>query len=642
MAGATNETVVIRAEWLGESLEQVDAIGIGGQPCVTDVLTQNSVVCSLVSVIDQAPLPTQAAVTVTVGRQQSNQALIAVVGIPTVQAISPSVVSTLGSGNASVATVALLGTNFGQAPTDVIGVTVGGQPCPRVEWVSGSELKVAVPSGVGRSPGVVVTTRGGLVSSRNDQFGYDQADVVSISPDYALTGNLSLSFDIRGTNMGNSPADVDGITVGGNPCSAAVWHSTSRLSCSGVDASSWQSGEVIVTVGGQTGLRNSLLERYATPTIRAVSPAIAEIGQDILVFGTEFGRSVVDIRSVTIDGEACGSIVHQGPTALQCVMPQPSAARVAAGQLDPNAYGDLDVVVTTAGGLASAAGKVAYPGAGDAPPVAPQHLAGWRHRGSAGQMLLRWSFPTDVPTDNAAAITSFSIETASADAARDPATGSIATALSASVQIAQAAQHETRSNQTVFFFSQAAAQTTPLVVRVQAVNPSGTSPWSNWSGPIAANCEASQFLTSQQDVGAWDCASCPTGAFCGGSDASTVTALDGFWRVPWSPAGIGFAPCPVTAACVGYKAPAASNSSARRLQTGSSSSPGSLTLDEALQQWVLVEEVQPAVAPPSLGAPSSALLDLTACCAQSALRDTRGGEHTTADSAPILPSLPWR
>lgn len=90
--------------------------------------------------------------------------VLTLVGRPIVTGIQPEVASTGGEGNATLAPVTLEGQGFGTLPGHVAGVTVGGKPCPLVQWVSSSRLLVAVPPGVGGGVPVVVQLQAGLAS----------------------------------------------------------------------------------------------------------------------------------------------------------------------------------------------------------------------------------------------------------------------------------------------------------------------------------------------------------------------------------------------------------------------------------------------------------------------------------------------
>lgn len=70
-----------------------------------------------------------------------------------------------------------------------------------------------------------------------------------MDPPYSLTGAFLRSFRISGTGFGNSRIDVDEVLVGGKPCGAIEWLSSNTLMCNDVDASSWASTSVAVTVG---------------------------------------------------------------------------------------------------------------------------------------------------------------------------------------------------------------------------------------------------------------------------------------------------------------------------------------------------------------------------------------------------------
>ena len=94
----------------------------------------------------------------------------------------------------------------------------------------------------------------------------------------------------------------------------------------------------------------------------------------------------------------------------------------------------------------------------------------------------------------------------------------------------------------------------PYSFRVQASNTAGVGPMSAPSNLVTESCHAGQFLqthrTRTQDI---TCASCPRGAYCAGLPHMNVTALQGFWRVPWAESGLVFQECPEPQSCFGVQ-----------------------------------------------------------------------------------------
>ena len=72
------------------------------------------------------------------------------------------------------------------------------------------------------------------------------------------------------------------------------------------------------------------------------------------------------------------------------------------------------------------------------------------------------------------------------------------------------------------------------------------------SNMVTEACHAGQFLQRHrsrvQDI---TCAPCPSGAYCAGLPSQNVTALQGYWRVPWAMNGLVFQQCPDRESCFG-------------------------------------------------------------------------------------------
>ncbi|KAA0168540.1 hypothetical protein FNF31_00420 [Cafeteria roenbergensis] len=593
IAGSTEQVLVITVMDAGQDPNAPIEASVDNVACMTVFLDvhASAIECLLADTFPFGVVSKTLVVAVSVAGQRSQPMNIELIGQPSVLLVNPSTAPTQGMGSALAAPVIVVGTNFGRQASDVVSVTVGGVPSPRVEWFSDTKLHIAVAPGTGSSAPVVVTTRGGLSNAPLPLFGYAAAEVTSISPSYAVEGNQSLDFVVTGSNFGNSQADVSGITVGEQPCARALWVSPTTVRCIGVNASSFSSSSVTVTVGGVEGLRNSFLERVPAPAIRTVSPKVAEVGATVLILGSGFGYARSDIKEVSVAREPCTAVSHEGPTAVICTMPPVAQWLRASATEDPSLLGNLDVVVTTRGGLRSEAGKVSYAGAGVPLAVAPSFVRGWREVDQTGTIEATWAFPDDNPNDATAAVTGFSFEMAKVGSTMD-STGAIASSIANNVLLAglRDAPKTTADGMVLYSHTLAAIQVKPVLIRVRAENPTGPGPWSNWTEPIPANCRESQYLTTQLDSSEWVCADCPAGAYCGGTKALSLTGRRGYWRVPWSPAGIGFRKCPQESACRGFdpsdaRTPSVGNvtaSQARRrsLQSGVQQR----TLDELLGQ----------------------------------------------------------
>jgi hypothetical protein len=92
----------------------------------------------------------------------------------------------------------------------------------------------------------------------------------------------------------------------------------------------------------------------------------------------------------------------------------------------------------------------------------------------------------------------------------------------------------------------------PVFIRVRARTAFGDGgAVSLTSGVVTSTCTSVEYLTTNLELDEWRCTLCPDQAICGGFSANNVTARPGWWRVPWSSTGLGFAACDPPGACVG-------------------------------------------------------------------------------------------
>ena len=112
--------------------------------------------------------------------------------------------------------------------------------------------------------------------------------------------------------------------------------------------------EALVVVEGQrsqSGSLDAITEVISNPTIRTISPNAASEGQTILILGSGFGSQPSDVMGASIAGQECLDRQWQGPTAVVCTVPPIAASLAEQATTDVSVLTELDVAVTTRGGL---------------------------------------------------------------------------------------------------------------------------------------------------------------------------------------------------------------------------------------------------------------------------------------------------
>ncbi len=166
----------------------------------------------------------------------------------------------------------------------------------------------------------------------------------SISPVSGSTAGAT-SITITGTNFAAGAA----VTVGGNACTSVVVVSATSITCN-TPAGSAGAKDVVVT-NSDTGSATSTggftyITPISTPTIGSISPVSGSTAgaTSITITGTNFAAGA----AVTVDGNACTSVVVVSATSITCNTPAGSA-------------GAKDVVVTNSDtGSATSAGGFTY------------------------------------------------------------------------------------------------------------------------------------------------------------------------------------------------------------------------------------------------------------------------------------------
>jgi hypothetical protein len=472
-------------------------------------------------------------------------ASLTLIGTPQVQLVTPNVVPTTMYGNATAGAVAVLGTGFGMRSEDVLNVYVDEVACPFVEYRSPTELYVTIPPGVGAQRLVTVRTRGGLQSpwSSRALLRCSTPTISAVTPAYLMRA-MEPRLTVTGANFGNRLADVLGLTVGNVPCGSVTFVDDATLHCNDFDgASSLMTDTVVrVVVGGIAGASTSqVLERLGDPVVEQVVPSPAAPGDRITITGSNFGYQATDVLSVTVNGVTCTGLQISRPTSMSCLMPSPTDQVQAAAQTDPSVLLNQPLVVMVRGGVPSLTFSVDFRGGGFLPTGVPSHVLGWRTANAPQSVTVRWTYPKG--TD----ITSFQVRTESVEPAGEVflsnefGTGSTELVTSPLTDV------------NVYRVDVTTLTNYAVLVRVRSKNEAGMGAWSVGSVAVPS-CASDRYLATYRPLAVQSCVGCPHGAYCGGGSADNVTALEGFWRVPWSPGSIGFQLCPIPSSCLGHSA----------------------------------------------------------------------------------------
>jgi hypothetical protein len=554
------------------------------------------------------PLPRvsgMAVIEITVGGQVSRDTgTLRIIGIPLVSFVVPSSDSTRGGQELIVS-----GASLGEVRTEVLNTTIGGKHAALVEYTSSTSLTLRIPPGVGGGLSIMICTIAGC-SVPNQLFSYNRPSVTELLPPSAISGRALEDFWIRGENFGNSPLDVGAVTIGGSPCGSVVWWNDSAIECRAVSGEFFSNNrKVIVTIGGQQSLLNAAFQPIGTPVIRLLAPAVASEGDSILLFGDNFGRSIHDIKNITIHGSPCRSMEYLSGVAVRCTVPSIPAdlRRIVAVEGRTEVLRGLSVQLTTIGGLVNPPNALfAYSGSG-VPPVNPAFaVAGFRTVSSTSTVSLRWFFRNkpdslvqmreselefvevvdsfDVEWSNILSNITDTIERATriSDTSVTGGTDGEVTVKLATLTLQAMNPEEVEpatirpvieqfhwdkhanTNQTLIDLSSTGFnwfstelngyEKYPYIFRVRGRSPSGVGPWSGWSDPVYQACSESELLALHYKNPADQiCEKCPSDyAFCAGRGIDVVVAKQGYWRIPIQGKGIGFAKCPRPLSCLGW------------------------------------------------------------------------------------------
>lgn len=441
----------------------------------------------------------------------------------------------------------LCGLNFGFQTSDYGLIELGGFSCVRVRHLA--SVPTSVPGGpnpalrccactildasfgwaVGSAGAASVTVRGQTSERAAGLFeGLGLPRISLVNPASASPGDV---LSIAGENFGRTPADVRGAAVGGVPCSGTEWIGPGSVLCTiPLTHPAWQS---------------SLL---GAPTADPPAPVNVTV---VLATGAESVGTDQDNDDAPAADDA-GSGDDEAPSRV------PSAV---------------------------AAVKRKGVRGGPRPVFAPANVTGAREVDRPTTMRIEWTFLSEAAELNASlravasdeplrrqrrtrglaataaqaeltssfrvlAIPVSVLEAAGGDRAAVAASSEVVTET-----VARASSRLTLSVDGGLEYHRVTLRglrAVPYSLLVEADNLGFEAVASPWTTPVPAACAASEYLANQgASFDSWVCERCPDEAECGGLPAANVTARAGFWRVPWSPFGLGFARCPIPEACVG-------------------------------------------------------------------------------------------
>jgi len=235
---------------------------------------------------------------------------------PTVNDVSPSNGPTKGG---TIVTVG--GTNFGTGDTSVQPmVSIGGEPCQQVVWVSSTSVLCETPDGVGGHKSVIVSV-GGVNSAPNQDavFNYNPPTVEAIEPGHgAASGGTMVT--VIGDNFGASNNNPS-VTIGGRACQSVIWLSNTKIQC--VSPAGIGIGDVRVFILDESSPENfGTIFEFDAPVITKLEPdhGPSTGGYTVTVQGTNFGT--VDSKpQIKLGGKNCPSTSWKSNTEVLCVAP---------------------------------------------------------------------------------------------------------------------------------------------------------------------------------------------------------------------------------------------------------------------------------------------------------------------------------
>jgi hypothetical protein len=164
--------------------------------------------------------------------------------------------------------VTITGSRLGKSAGDLVSIEIAGFSCSQSKrWVSSTRVTCVTAPGRGSGPAVVTTALGGpspVPGAPLFSYTYPPAVIASASPRVidpsATNGQL---VTIHGENFGDSAAANPIGYIGGRPCRATTWVSSTEILClpplspDGQPSAPGEKISLTVTVNGRPGLVNT-------------------------------------------------------------------------------------------------------------------------------------------------------------------------------------------------------------------------------------------------------------------------------------------------------------------------------------------------------------------------------------------------
>ena len=276
-------------------------------------------------------------VTTLIGGTSANQAAneYTYTAAPVVTGLSPTNGTTDGG-----TVVTITGSGF----TGATGVRFGNVVAANPTVVSDTTMTAVSPAG---SAGTVDVTVVGLfansATTTADRFTYlGRPDVTGIAPD---SGSINGGTVVTITGTGFTPTST--VAFGGNAATNVQYASATQLSATSPSGSAGVVDVSVTTNGGTsvTGGTRDDFRYVGASTISNINPNAGPVagGDQVVITGTQF----YDVTGVSFGGTAAPAVTRDSDTQLTVTTPA-------------HAAGQVNVVVTTTAGGASAAGQYTY------------------------------------------------------------------------------------------------------------------------------------------------------------------------------------------------------------------------------------------------------------------------------------------
>lgn len=298
----------------------VHTVLIGGNPC-TDVVVNSDTEITCTSPAGTPGATEDVQVTNNNGTDTLSSAY-SYHPVPTLTDVSPAAGTPLGGTE-----ITLTGTGFTANGASGTTVTIDGNACTSISVNSDTEIVCDTPAGTAGSTFDVVVSNSNGVATDTDAWSYHANPTLTgsapgLGPSTGYTGAI-----LSGTGFQNNDAGTPTITIDGNPCTSVVVNSDVLITCDIPAGTAGVTFDIVLTNANGTATLTNGWIYAAVPTITDVSPSAGpkDGGTEITITGTGFQNQNPGTNSVTIDGNACTSVVVDSDTQITCDTPAGTA-----------------------------------------------------------------------------------------------------------------------------------------------------------------------------------------------------------------------------------------------------------------------------------------------------------------------------